>query len=115
MSNTLDELSDYLKLFQVNPRTISSILRREDIIAYSLLRDKLTYAELLELQITLKDIYYHQASPNKIDFSKYIKLTKSEITKLSNIFNLKTNTLLEISTIIQLTPKELSFNIVSQI
>ncbi len=114
MSTTLDDLTTYLKLFQLDSRTISTILRREDIIAYCLLRDKLTYAELLELQIILKDIYYHQANPNKIDFSKYIHLTASEIKKLSNIFHLKSNTLLEISTIIQLTPKELAFNIVSQ-
>lgn len=115
MSTTLDELSTYSKLFQLPSRTISSILYREDIIAYCLLRDKLTYAELLELQITLKDIYYHQASHNKIDFSKYIKLTENEIKKLSTIFDLKSGTLLEISTFIQLTPKELAFNIVSQL
>lgn len=115
MSNTLNELSTYLKLFQIPSRTISTILRREDIVVYCLLRDKLTYAELLELQIILKDIYYHQASPNKIDFSKYINLTASEIKRLSTIFDLKSNSLLEISTFIQLPPKELAFNIVSQL
>ena len=112
MSTTLDELSTYLKLFQRPSRTISSIFYREDIIAYCLLRDKLTYAELLELQIVLKDIYYSQES-KEVDLSKYIKLNKHEINKLSSIFDLKTNTFLEIASIIQMTPQELSFNLVN--
>lgn len=115
MSNTLNELSTYLKLLKLDSRTISAVVHRDDIVAYCLLRDKLTYSELLELQIILKDIYHHQATPNKIDFSKYIKLTKSEIKKLSKIFHLKSNTLLEISTFIQLNPQELAFNVVYQL
>ena len=112
MSSTLNELSIYLKLFNLDTITISNILNRAAVIAYCLLRDKLTYAELLELQIIFKDIYYSQES-KEVDLSKYIKLNKNEIKKLSSIFHLKTNTLLEIASIIQMTPKDLSFNLVN--
>ena len=112
MSSTLNDLSTYLKLFNLDNRTISTILNRADVVTYCLLRDKLTYAELLELQIIFKDIYYSQES-TQVDLSKYIELTKSEINKLSNIFKLKKNTLLEIASIIQMTPQELSMNIVN--
>ena len=112
MSSTLNDLSTYLKLFNLDNRTISTTLNRADVVTYCLLRDKLTYAELLELQIIFKDIYYSQES-KQVDLSKYIELTKSEINKLSNIFKLKKNTLLEIASIIQMTPQELSMNIVN--
>jgi len=116
MSSTLNDLSTYLKLFNLDTPAISTILNRSDIIAYCLLRDKLTYVELLEVQIVLKDIYYSKDPKNeskRVDLSKYIKLNKNEIKKLSSIFNLKTNTLLEIASIIQMTPQELSFNLVN--
>ena len=112
MSSTLNDLSTYLKLFNLDTPTISKTLNRTDVVAYCLLRDKLTYAELLELQIILKDIYYSQES-KKVDLSKYINLNKYEIKKISNIFKLKTNTPLEIASIIQMTPQELSFNLVN--
>jgi hypothetical protein len=112
MSSTLNDLSTYLKLFKLDTRTISKILNRADIVAYCLLRDKLTYSELLELQIILKDIYYSQES-KKVDLFKYIKLNESEINKLSNIFKLKTSTPLEIASIIQITPQDLAINIVN--
>ena len=112
MSSTLNDLSTYLKLLNLDTPTIYKALNRSDVVAYCLLRDKLTYAELLELQIILKDIYYSQES-KKVDLSKYIKLNKNEIKKLSTIFDLKTNTLLEIASIIQITPQELSFNLVN--
>ena len=114
MSSTLKDLFTYLKLFKLDTPSISTSLNRADVIAYCLLRDKLTYAELLELQIVLKDIYYSQES-KEVDLSKYIKLNKHEIKQLSSIFHLKTNTLLEISSIIQMTPKELSFNLLNYI
>jgi hypothetical protein len=112
MSSTLNDLSTYLKLFNLDSRTISKILNRADVVSYCLLRDKLTYAELLELQIIFKDIYYSQES-KRVNLSKYIELTKSEMNKLSNIFKLKKNTLLEIASIIQMTPQELAMNIVN--
>ena len=112
MSSTLNNLSTYLKLFNLDNRAISTILNRLDIVTYCLLRDKLTYAELLELQIIFKDIYYSQESKN-VDLSNYIKLTKTEIKKLSNIFKLKKDTLLEIASIIQMKPLELATNIVN--
>ena len=112
MSSTLNDLSTYLKLFNLDTPTISKTLNRSDVIAYCLLREKLTYVELLELQIIFKDIYYSQES-EQVDLSKYIKLNKNEIKKLSNIFHLKTDTLLEIASIIQMTPQELSFNLVN--
>jgi hypothetical protein len=112
MSSTLNDISTYLKLFNVDNYSISKIVNRADVVAYCLMRDKLTYGELLELQIILKDIYYSQES-KKVNLSKYIKLNKSEIKKLSNIFKLKTSTPLEIASIIQMTPQDLAINIVN--
>lgn len=111
MSNTISQLHNYLKLADIPKSSINTILKRNDILLYSLLRDKLTHSELLELQIVLKDIYYKQDNPVLVDFSKYISLNHIEKKIASDILNLKTNSLLELATIVQLPPKELVYNI----
>ena len=113
MPNTLSDLVTYLEMLDVPKKDINHILSRDDIILYSILRDRLSTSELLELQIILKNIYNKSENPLDIDFSKFVSLDKSKIKLVSELLNLKTTSKLELSTIIQLDTKELAFNIVN--
>ena len=113
MPNTLSELTTYLEMLEISKKDINKILSRDDIVLYSILRDRLSISELLELQIILKNVYNKSENPLDIDFSKFISLDKSKIKLVSELLNLKTTSNLELSTIIQLDTKELAFNIVN--
>ena len=113
MPNTLSDLITYLELLDVSKNDINKIIKRDDIVLYSILRDKLSTSELLELQIVLTDIYNKRENPLDVDFTKFINLDKKEKKLVNNILQLKTNSLLEIVTIIQLDTKDLAFNIVN--
>lgn len=113
MPNTISELVTYLEMLDVSKKDISKILSRDDIVLYSILRDKLSVSELLELQIILKNVYNKNENPLDIDFSKFVELQKKERTVAADLLNLKTNSVLELATIIQLDTKDLAFNIVN--
>jgi hypothetical protein len=113
MPNTISELVTYLEMLDVSKKDISKILSRDDIVLYSILRDRLSVSEVLELQIILKNVYNKNENPLDIDFSKFISLDKSKIKLVSQLLNLKTSSKLELSTIIQLDTKDLAFNIVN--
>jgi hypothetical protein len=113
MPNTISELVTYLEMLDLSKKDISKIISRDDIVLYSILRDKLSTSELLELQIILNNVYNMSENPLDIDFSKFVSLDKSKIKLVSELLNLKTTSELELSTIIQLDTKELAFNIVN--
>ena len=113
MPNTISELVTYLEMLDVSKKDISKILSRDDIVLYSILRDKLSVSELLELQIILKNVYNKNENPLDIDFSKFVELQKKERNVAADLLNLKTNSVLELATIIQLDTKDLAFNIVN--
>jgi hypothetical protein len=115
MSRTLFELSTYLELLDIPKTTINKILSRDDILLYSALRDNLSTSELLELQIILKNICNKKENSLDIDFNKFISLDKKNIDIVSKILNLKSNSKLELATIIQLDTKDLSFNIINRL
>jgi hypothetical protein len=113
MPNTLSELVTYLELLDISKKDINKIISRNDIVLYSILRDKLSTAELLELQIIFKNIYNKRENPLDIDFTKFLDIDNSERKLVAQLLDLKTNSLLELATIIQLDTKDLSFNIVN--
>jgi hypothetical protein len=113
MPDTISDLVTYLEILDVTKKDISKLISRDDIVLYSILRNKLSTAELLELQIILKNVYNRSENPLDIDFSKFVEIDKKEKKIVSNVLNLKTNSVLELATIIQLDTKDLAFNIVN--
>jgi hypothetical protein len=113
MPNTISELVTYLEMLDISKKDISKIISRDDIVLYSILRDKLSNAELLELQIILKNVYNRNENPLDIDFSKFVEIDKKERKLVADLLHLKTNSALELATIIQLDTKDLAFNIVN--
>jgi hypothetical protein len=113
MPNTISELVTYLELLDLSKKDISKLISRDDIVLYSILRDKLSTSELLELQIILKNVCNKSENPLDIDFSKFVELQKKERNLVGDLLNLKTNSVLELATIIQLDTKDLAFNIVN--
>jgi hypothetical protein len=113
MPNTISELITYLEMLDISKKDISKIISRDDIVLYSILRDKLSTTELLELQIILKNVYNRSENPLDIDFTKFVEIDKKERKLVGDLLNLKTNSVLEIATIIQLDSKDLAFNIVN--
>ena len=114
MDKTLDLLKAYLEIFNVDRNNIKEFLTQEKIQLYSIIRDKLTYAERVELEIILNNIYNNYESKNKIDLSKYIHLNKKLIDKTEKIMLdrciSKKDCIFALCTIINMEPKEVVSN-----
>jgi hypothetical protein len=113
MPNTISDLVTYLEMLDISKKDISKLISRDDVILYSILRDKVSTSELLELQIILNNVYNRSENPLDIDFSKFVGLDKKERNLVADLLKLKTNSVLELATIIQLDTKDLAFNIVN--
>jgi hypothetical protein len=113
MSRTLSDIHTYLKMMNLPKGKITTFLDRSDVVLYSTIRDLMTESELLELEIVIKDVFNNAENPLEIDFTKYISLDKKQRKIVSSMLDLKTTSALEIATIIQMSPKDLAFNIVN--
>ena len=114
MKDTLEILKTYLELLEVPKDKITSIISSKEIQLYAYLRDKLTYVELLDLQITLNNIYNGVENKNKINFNEYCLIDKRYRTSTCNLLLhnciSSRNCMFALSTIISMEPKEIALN-----
>lgn len=108
MSSTLSELCTYLELLDLPKALVKRVLKREDILLYGLMRDRLTHVERIELQAILNQIYYEDLPADQVDFSKYVNLDRKEKEVISKVFGTSP---IAISSMIQMEPKDVAFNI----
>lgn len=114
MKDTLEILSTYLELLEVPKEKASRLLKSKEIQLYAYLRDKLTYTELLDLEIVLNNIYNGVENKNKINFNEYCLIDKKYKTSacsllLHNCISSK-YCMYALSTIIAMEPKEVALN-----
>ena len=113
-SNTLELLKITMELYDIPKKEIQSFLNLERIQLYAFLRDRLTYPELIELQIILNNIYNNVENKDKIDFTEYCPISLKHQEKTCTILLNKclkdSNCLLAICTIIAMEPKEIIEN-----
>ncbi len=112
MSSTLSELTTYLELMEMPKSLIQKVLKRKDMMLYGILSDRLTHMERLELQAVFKDVYHGDAKLNRIDFSKYVSLDNKEKEIASDVMS---SSSVILSSIIQMDPKDVAFNVVNEL
>ncbi len=114
---TIDVLKSYMDLYEISKKESERFLNRPDIQLYCLLRDKLTYPELVDLQISINNICNNEESMNKIDFREYLFLNDNDIQRAMELFNIdKKGNIINnkkfcaIATIISMEPKNIIDN-----
>ncbi len=116
MKETLEILTSYMELYECSEEEKREFLKSQEIQMYALLRDRLTYPELVELQIILENIYTGFEEKDKIDFNEYIYfINKKYLEQICNLYELeecsrKKEIIYGICTIIAMDPKEVVNN-----
>jgi hypothetical protein len=115
MSKTIEDIKIYLQLLNIPNAKINKLINRDDIAIYSALRDRLTYSELLELQVFLRGVNNGIEKRSNKYFEKYVDLQKDQRKLVKEQLGLKGSTNLEIVSILQMEPRELAINIVNEL
>jgi hypothetical protein len=114
MSKTINDVKNYLQLLNIPNAKINKLINRDDIAIYSFLRDRLTYSELLELQVFLRGVNNGTEKRSDKYFEKYVDLEKDQRKLVKEKLGLKSISNLEIASIIQMEPRELAINLVDE-
>ena len=115
MSKTIGDIKTYLQLLNIPNAKINKLINRDDIAIYSALRDRLTDSELLELQVFLRGVNNSTEKRSEKYLDKYLDIQRGQRKLVKEQLGLKGTSNLEIASVLQMEPREISLNLVNKL